>query len=89
MVYQHTHPYYTEDYEYIVDRVGIFVILLIIIVFHFFLRYFIINLSVSSLLSQFSVARKEIAEKRRADKIKQLAKQVILDLREEVKERNK
>jgi uncharacterized membrane protein len=59
MVHQFDHAYLNEDYEYVVNRVSIFFILIAYVFMHFLVRYFIINISVAAFLNQFAIVRKQ------------------------------
>jgi hypothetical protein len=69
LYYQHVHKYLKEDYQYVNERVHIFLLIIMILLIHFYTRYFVINLSVSAFLDQFSITRKEIEQQKRKRRI--------------------
>ena len=72
MTHVYTHQYLQEDYEYYITRVGIIFTMLFIFGFHFVVRYFVINLSIASFLSEFTLTRKELHEQRMKREMKKL-----------------
>ena len=70
----YVHPYLSEDYEYYITRVGVIFTIMFIFLFHIIIRYFIINLSVASFFSEFTLTRKELYEKRMKSDLKKLEK---------------
>jgi len=65
VAHRYDHTNLNEDYEYFINRVGIFLTVLFIFAFHFIVRYFIINISVASFLSEFTLTRKEMNQQKR------------------------
>jgi len=94
LVYIATFEYLEEGLEYISERVDIILLVFIVTVFHFLLKYFLINLWVASFLHQFSETRKDIEQKRQLKRItreKQKLKELQskrIDVEEEEKEKN-
>jgi cytochrome b subunit of formate dehydrogenase len=65
----YSHAFLEEDYNYMIERVHPLLIVIIIVLVHVLLRYFLINLSAVAFLDQFSQTRKEIEQKKRRKEI--------------------
>ena len=61
LMYPHTYFNYTESYKWLIDRIGLITLFVFIIFVHFILRYFVVNISVSTLNYEFK-QNKEVSK---------------------------
>uniref|UniRef100_A0A7S3N5I5 Uncharacterized protein n=1 Tax=Euplotes harpa TaxID=151035 RepID=A0A7S3N5I5_9SPIT len=60
--YPHEHFLYVEDYQHVTEKVGVVTLLFFLFSFHFYMRYFVLNVSVGSLLNEYKTAKTELRQ---------------------------
>ena len=63
VMYSHEFHNYTENYNVLKDRIGFYTIFVFVILSHFFIRYFIVNISIASLFDEYKAIKQERKEK--------------------------
>jgi hypothetical protein len=59
LISNYEHDYFKEDEGYVIFRIGVWVILFVIVFYHFVVRYIIINLMTASYIGYFHKARED------------------------------